>query len=149
MGVSVVQLNSRGRVRSPDQWESGKKFLFPLRTQQGGYNPVHHMSNIVVGQRIKHFSSALEKIGFMAQLITLPQFHTEAERGYSVARAYQQQGIEGYVQHVQRVEEHLPSGYTFLGHQKAVGTGVEAQLYENLFAKASAILHDSTEKHFH
>nr|BAC06572.1 malate synthase-isocitrate lyase [Euglena gracilis] len=134
------------------QFASNLKFRLQReieRTQQGGYNPVHHMSNIVVGQRIKHFSSALEKIGFMAQLITLPQFHTEAERGYSVARAYQQQGIEGYVQHVQRVEEHLPSGYTFLGHQKAVGTGVEAQLYENLFAKASAILHDSTEKHFH
>lgn len=119
------------------------------RTQQGGYDPIHHMANIVVGQRIKHFSTALEKIGFMAQLITLPQFHTEAERGYTVARAYREQGIEGYVQNVQRVEEHLPSDYTYLGHQKAVGTGVEAQLYENLFAKASAILHDSTEKHFH
>jgi isocitrate lyase len=119
------------------------------RTQQSGYDPVHHMANIVVGQRIKHFSTALEKIGFMAQLITLPQFHTEAERGYTVARAYREQGIEGYVQNVQRVEEHLPSDYTYLGHQKAVGTGVEAQLYENLFSKASAILNDSTEQHFH
>jgi len=119
------------------------------RTQGTGFDPVHHMANIIVGQRIKHFSTALEKIGFMAQLITLPQFHTEAERGYTVARAYREHGIEGYVQNVQRVEEHLPADYTYLGHQKAVGTGVEAQLYENLFSKASAILHDSTEKHFH
>lgn len=119
------------------------------RTQQGGYDPVHHMANIIVGQRIKHFSTALERIGFMAQLITLPQFHTEAERGFSVARAYQQQGIEGYVQQVQRVEEHMPSDYTYLGHQKAVGTGVEVQLYDNLFAKQSAILDHSTEQHFH
>lgn len=119
------------------------------KTQQSGYDPVHHMANIVVGQRIKHFSSALENIGFMAQLITLPQFHTEAERGFSVARAYSEQGIEGYVQNVQRVEEHLPAEYTFLGHQKAVGTGVEVQLYENLFAKSSGILKESTEKEFH
>ena len=77
-----------------------------------------------------------------------PQFHTEAERGYSVARASREQGIEGYVQHVQRVEEHLPEDETFLGHQKAVGTGVEAQLYDNLFARQSTILAESTEKHF-
>lgn len=48
----------------------------------------------------KHFSTALERIGFMAQLITLPQFHTEAERGYTVARAYRELGIEGYDQAV-------------------------------------------------
>jgi malate synthase len=118
------------------------------RTEDGGFDPLHHMANIIVGQRIKHFSTALDQIGFKAQLITLPQFHTEAERGYSVARAYREQGIEGYVQHVQRVEEHLPEDYTFLGHQKAVGTGVEAQLYDNLFARQSTILAESTEKHF-
>jgi len=140
------------RRRVASQFASNLRFRLDReveRTQNGGYDPVHHMANIVVGQRIKHFSTALERIGFMAQLITLPQFHTEAERGYTVARAYRELGIEGYVQNVQRVEEHLPSDYTYLGHQKAVGTGVEAQLYDNLFSKASAILHESTEKHFH
>eukprot|EP00668_Euglena_longa_P048490 GGOE01065558.1.p1 GENE.GGOE01065558.1~~GGOE01065558.1.p1 ORF type:complete len:1183 (-),score=278.76 GGOE01065558.1:245-3328(-) len=143
---------AKAREAVNQQFASNLKFRLQReieKTEQGGFDPVHHMTNIVVGQRIKHFSYALEKIGFMAQLITLPQFHTESERGFSVARAYHLQGIEGYVQHVQRVEEHMPAGYTFLGHQKAVGTGVEAQLYENLFAKASAILHESTEKHFH
>jgi isocitrate lyase len=114
------------------------------------FDPLHHMTHTIIDQRISYFSEALEGLGYNLQLTTLPQFHLEAKSNYMLSAGMRQDGIHAYVNQVQSVESDLPESYTFLGHQKAVGTGVEAALYSNLWgmSRQSNILAASTEKDF-
>ena len=122
------------------------------RAYEAGFNPIHHITNIIVGSRIAAFSSTLNKLNFKYHLITLPEYHYLAMGAYETAGAYDSMGIEGYVKEVQRKEEAIvkrkDSRYGYLTHQKSTATGPEGQLPVNLGGIRSKVLDDSTEQDF-
>ena len=94
-----------------------------------GYNPVHHIRNIIVAQRLKNFELILASYGFNLHLITLPEFHIIAHNMHQLATEFKEDGIYSYVKLAQRPERkksEKDSSYTYYKHQTATGTGVEA-----------------------
>ena len=69
-----------------------------------GYNPLHHIRNIIVGQRLKNFEIVLASYGYNLHLITLPEFHVLAHNMHQLSTEFKRDGIYSYVKLAQRPE---------------------------------------------
>lgn len=94
-----------------------------------GYNPLHHIRNIIVAQRLKNFEIVLASFGYNLHLITLPEFHIISHNMHQLSKEFKTDGIYSYVKLAQRPERkksEIDNSYTYYKHQTATGTGIEA-----------------------
>ena len=109
---------------------------------------VHHIRNIIVGQRLKNFEIVLASYGYNLHLITLPEFHVLAHNMYHLSKDFSREGIKAYVTQVQRPEYNTymnDASYTYYKHQTATGTGVEAIFNSIVGSHDTQSLAQSTE----
>ena len=113
-----------------------------------GFNSKQEISNIIVEQRLIQFEPMLARYGFNLHLITLPEFHVIAHNMHNLSKQFDKEGINAFVQLVQRperIKSTIDPSYTYYKHQTATGTGVEAAFNGALGSSDVNILADSTE----
>ena len=113
-----------------------------------GFNSKQEISNIIVEQRLIQFEPMLARYGFNLHLITLPEFHVIAHNMHNLSQQFDKEGINAFVQLVQRperIKSTIDPSYTYYKHQTATGTGVEASFNGALGSSDVNILADSTE----
>ena len=99
-------------------------------------------------ERLKNFGNILTTFGYNMHLITLPEFHVTAYNMHKLSSNFVEEGINAFVEDVQRPERILSENdptYTYYKHQTASGTGVEAAFSEAVGSSNVNILNDSTE----
>lgn len=113
-----------------------------------GFQPIKHLTDLVVEQRLRNFGPQLASFGYNMHLITLPEFHVTAFRMHDLAKQFRSTGIEAFVATTQRPER-LRSledpTYTYYKHQTATGTGVEATFNKAVGSSDVNTLTASTE----
>ncbi len=115
---------------------------------QDGFKPEEHITDIIVQQRLAHFSPMLASFGFNMHLITLPEFHVTAFHMHNLAEQFTKTGIEAFVsstQRPERIKHERDDTYTYYKHQTATGTGVEAAFSAAVGSSNTNVLTDSTE----
>ena len=113
-----------------------------------GYQPIKHLTDIIVRERLSHFGPQLASFGYNMHLITLPEFHVTAYRMHDLAKNFEKTGIEAFVSSTQRPERilsEMDNTYTYYKHQTATGTGVEATFNKKVGSSDVNTLTDSTE----
>ena len=113
-----------------------------------GFNPIQHLTEIIVEERLRNFGPQLATFGYNMHLITLPEFHVTAYRMHSLAKQFQTTGIEAFVATTQRPERVLSETdhtYTYYKHQTATGTGIEATFNKAVGSSDVNTLSSSTE----
>ena len=119
------------------------------QTLERGFDPVNHITEIIVDQRLSNFSKMLSSFGFNMHLITLPEFHITAFNMHKLSSDFSVNGINAFVKNTQRPERILSENndsYTYYKHQTATGTGVEAEFNKAVGSHDVNILDDSTEQ---
>lgn len=109
---------------------------------------VHIMTEKLVQHRLQQFGKSLYSMGYAFHLITLPEFHVTAYHMYTLSKSFAQTGIWAYVNLVQKKEQDLSEQehhYTYLKHQRATGTQLEADFSSSIGSSNSRYLIESTE----
>jgi len=115
---------------------------------EDGFKPEEHITDIIVQQRLAHFSPMLASFGFNMHLITLPEFHVTAFHMHNLSKQFTKTGIEAFVsstQRPERIKHEQDTTYTYYKHQSATGTGVEAAFSAAVGSANTNVLTDSTE----
>jgi len=113
-----------------------------------GFQPLKHLTDLVVEQRLRNFGPQLASFGYNMHLITLPEFHVTAFRMHDLAQRFRSTGIEAFVsttQRPERIRSLEDPTYTYYKHQTATGTGVEATFNKAVGSSDVNTLTASTE----
>jgi isocitrate lyase len=96
------------------------------------------------------FQDKLAEMGYRYQFITLAGIHSMWYNMFDLAKDYCERGMSAYVEKVQEPEFNGRNrGYTFVSHQKEVGTGYFDDITTVIQGNNSSVvaLKDSTEAH--
>lgn len=112
------------------------------------FRPLHHMTNVIVAQRLLNFEPMLAGFGYDQHLVTLPGWHIEGLYHNLLAEGMNKNGIHDYVKFSQRPGRkrfEATDMYPWYRHQTATGTGLEVAFNQEMGSHDTAALSGSTE----
>lgn len=141
----------------PDVAEA-KKFAEAMQKAHPGkmlaYNcsPSFNWKKNLDDATIAKFQKELGAMGYKFQFITLAGFHQLNHGMFSLARAYKERGMSGYVELQEREFADAAHGFTAVKHQREVGVGyfdAVAEVISNGQASTTAFKGSTEEEQFH
>lgn len=122
---------------------------FPGKWLAYNCSPSFNWKANLTPDEIATFQDKLAEFGYVFQFITLAGIHSMWYNTFDLAYDYARRGMSAYVEKVQQPEfDSRQRGYTFVSHQREVGTGVMDFINQLVTGDQSSLnaMHGSTEK---